>query len=418
MSSGDPRRLAAKLSRRLVPLQPHTPVFAEVPALPTIVVNHMLEPPGQVTGITRFLFALLLALAEISGNDIILVTSWLESELPVALVGSRIRVISVPFHRKLSVNVARQGNIMARLMREHAPAVEFNPNPLGFFAGRWPRIITVHDLYLKLMPQAYPKRHRLTWNLLFPLSARRADVIIVPSGSTRDDLARFHPAVAHKAIVVPEAPAFDLSSPLTAAPVAGRYGLIVGNLSPNKNAGVLVEALALLEREGLSVPVVHIGRDAQGVLDAAQRKHRLTTPIVTKPGISDGALRSAYSNAAFFLNTSLHEGFCLPIVEAQFCGTPVIASNRSALPEVAGDGALLVDATSPEDVAHAIKVLWTDEAAARALSERGQINVARFSWDKAARLLLGAVHCAQARSSHPALALTAGERATSTAEGK
>ena len=366
--------------------------------MPTIVVNHMLEPPGRVTGITRFLFAILQGLLDNSSNKIVLVTSWQAGDLPFALSQSRLVIVSVPHHAKLSVNVARQGGVLTRVMRDHGPAVEFNANPLGFFGGGWPRIITVHDLYLKLMPRAYPKRHRMAWSFLFPLSARSADAIVVPSESTRRDLGRFHPSAYAKAVVISEAPAFDLTSPLTGPPVEGRYGLIVGNLSPNKNAGVAVDALALLEREGHSVPVIHIGRDEHGILAAAQRAQTLKCPIVTLPAVCDGALRAAYSNAAFFLNTSLYEGFCLPIVEAQSCGTPVIASNRSALPEVAGEGAILADPESAAEVAAAIRTVWTDPAAAQKLSRMGTANVARFSWDRAARQLLDAVQrCAHAQ---------------------
>lgn len=383
----------------------HPPGSAEETPLPTIVVNHMLEPPGRVTGITRFLFALLQGVIDNSTNKIVLVTAWQQSQLPPRLAQSRLVVVTIPHHAKLSVNVAMQGPVLSRLMRAHAPAVEFNANPLGYFAGSWPRIITVHDLYLKLMPEDYPSRHRLTWNLLFPLCARNADAIIVPSQSTLCDLGRFHPSAVAKAIVVPEAPAFDMSSPLTGAPVEGRYGLIVGNLSPNKNAAVVVEALSRLEQGGFYIPVVHIGRDEHGILASAQLAAKLKCPVVTMPGVSDGALRAAYQNAAFFLNTSLHEGFCLPIVEAQSCGTPVIASNRSALPEVAGNGAILADPQSPDAVAAAIKTLWTDGAAARELSRLGTSNVAKFSWDKAASLLLAAVHrCANRQGPSQALA--------------
>lgn len=355
------------------------------------MVNHMLEPPGRVTGITRFLFALLSAMLETNSGDIVLLTAWSASELPLALLHSRLVVVTVPHYAQLSVNVAMQGPILSRLMRAHAPAVEFNPNPLGFCGGYWPRVITVHDLYLKLMPDQYPWRHRLTWNLLFPLSARSADAIIVPSHSTLRDLGRFHPAAVAKAVVVPEAPAFDMSSPLTGPPVAGRYGLMVGNLSPNKNAGVIVNALGRLEQQGLNVPVVHIGRDEHGILARANDRAELKQPVRTLPGVSDGALRAAYANAAFFINTSLHEGFCLPIVEAQSCGTPVIASNRSALPEVAGEGAILVDPQSSEAVAAAICTLWTDPEAARSLSRRGTANVSRYSWEKAADAVLETV---------------------------
>lgn len=381
--------------------------------LPTIVVNHMLEPPGRVTGITRFLFAILAAILEGSSGDIVLVTTWAAADLPLFLTASRLKVVTVPHYQQVPLNCAMQGPVISRLMKAHAPAVEFNPNPIGYFGGTWPRIITVHDLYLKLMPETYARRHQLTWNLLFPLSARAATVIVVPSESTKQNLARFHPGAAAKAIVVPEAPAFDMSSPLAGPPVEGRYGLIVGNLSPNKNAGVVAKALALLEQEGLDVPIIHIGRDENGVLVQAQRQFRLKRPVLTRPGISDGALRSAYMNAAFFLNTSLHEGFCLPVVEAQSCGTPVIASNRSALPEVAGDGAILVDPLNEVEVAAAIELLWTGAAAAEKLRALGFANVARFSWDSAARHVLAAI-TRIGRADKQSLALAAGDSPSAT----
>mgnify|MGYP002082491102 CR=1 FL=1 len=378
--------------------------------MPTIVVNHMMEPPGRVTGITRFLFAMLQGLISNSANKIVLVTAWQKNQLPEALGQSRIAVITVPYHAKLSLNVAMQGPVLSRLMRVHAPAVEFNANPLGYFAGSWPRIITVHDLYLKLMPQAYRARHRLTWNVLFPLSARSACTIVVPSESTRRDLGRFHPSALVKAIVIPEAPAFDLSSPLTAPPIEGRYGLIVGNLSPNKNAAVVVEALRQLEQDGVFIPMVHIGRDEHGLLKAAQSHCQLNTPVVSMPGVSDGALRAAYANAVFFLNTSLHEGFCLPIVEAQSCGTPVIASNCSALPEVAGQGAILIDPNSAGAVADAMRLVWTDPKTAQDLTRLGSQNVTRFSWDKAACQLLEAIHrIAQVHGKNHAIAHVKGD---------
>jgi len=369
-------------------VNPPVPSHAAQTVPLVLVVNHMLEPPGRVTGITRFLFAMLQGLLKTSTAKIVLVTTWQAADLPAHLVSARIEVVTVPYQPKLAVNVMRQGSVLTRLMRKHASAIEFNANPVGYFSGDWPRVITVHDLYLKLMPEAYPLRHRLTWNVLFPLSARNADSIVVPSQSTRQDLGRFHPGALSKTVVISEAPAFDLGSAITGPPVAGRYGLIVGNVSPNKNVGVIIEALARLEAQGVSIPIVHIGRDETGALAAAQKRTPLKMPILTMPGVSDGQLRGAYTHAVFFLNTSLHEGFCLPVVEAQSCGTPVIASNRSALPEVAGEGALLIDPASPQAIAQAMKTLWLDPEAAQRASELGTANVARFSWDRAAMHLL------------------------------
>ena len=85
--------------------------------MPTIVVNHMLEPPGRVTGITRFLFAMLAAVLETSASDIVLVTTWAAADLPLALLQSRLAVVTVPHFAQLSINVAMQGPILTRLMR-------------------------------------------------------------------------------------------------------------------------------------------------------------------------------------------------------------------------------------------------------------------------------------------------------------
>ncbi len=349
--------------------------------LPAIVVNHLLEPPERVTGITRFLFALLPLLIDLTEGNIILLTCWPEASLPAALLASRLMVKTFPFHKSMVVNILRQGPVLAQAMNRPGGAIEFNANPVGAFTGRWPRVITVHDLYLDLMPDEYPLRHRIAWKALFPFSLKRASGIVVPSSSTRADLSKFYPKEsAGKTFIVPEAPAFDQQAPVGAAPLAGRYGLIVGNISPNKNAPVVVEALAALAARGIKVPLLHIGRDEGGHLARALNDAVVDVPITSRAGVSDETLRAAYRHAAFFLNTSVHEGFCLPVVEAQAMGTPVIASNRSAIPEVAGDGALLVNPQSAAEVAAAIERVWTDPKFASELAGLGTLNVARYSW--------------------------------------
>lgn len=349
-----------------------------------ILINHLLEPPGRVTGITRFLFSMTAGLLRITALELVLATTWEREALPAVLRDSRLEVVTVPFEPSSAVNVIRQNKILPRLMREQKADCEFNANPIGGFTGRWPRVITVHDLYYRLMPEAYLARHRATWRALFPLVALRSDAILVPSESTRADLARFYPRLARKATVVHEAPAMTGPIEARAPRLQGRHGIMVGNISPNKNAGAIVEAVALLAAKGINVPILHVGRDEAGVIAGAMARLDVPVEITSVAGIDDAALHSAFTDATFFINASFHEGFCLPLVEAQQCGTPVIASNRSALPEVAGEGALLVDPSNPAAIAAAIQSIWTDPAVARSLSERGKANAARFSWDKAA----------------------------------
>ncbi len=351
----------------------------------SILLNHMLEPPGQVTGITRFLFSLTAGLLRTSPARYVLATAWNRDELPDALKSPRLEVRTVPFHRSTVKNIVAQNRILPGLMAEAGTEAEFNCNPLGGFVGTWPRMITVHDLYYRLMPSAYPLRHRLVWRALFPLSAGRASAILAPSNATRRDLARFYPGTLSKVAVVHEAPAMIGAIEPRAPLLGGRHGIMVGNISPNKNVESIIAALGLLAETGLSVPLLHVGRDEMGAIRTAQSRLAEPLPVTSVSGIDDAALHAAFKRATFFINASLFEGFCLPLVEAQACGTPVIASNRSALPEVAGRGAILVDPESPREIAEAIHSVWTDEELAGRLSALGKANAARFSWDKAAR---------------------------------
>lgn len=352
----------------------------------TILINHLLEPPGRVTGITRFLFALIAALLTTTEDSYVLLTCWAEGDLPPALFHPRLRILSERYRKSTAINALMQNFVVARAMRDTGAALEFNGNPLGAWMGSWPRVIVVHDLYMETMPEAYARRHRITWKTLFPLVAQNASRIVVPSSSTRDDLLRSHPAHAAKVEIIPEAPAFAEDVGVGRAPMNGRYGLLVGNMSPNKNPAPIVGALARLADHGHRIPMLHVGRDELGLLSAISARHPQIAPITSIAGVDDGTLKAAYANAAFFINSSLHEGFCLPIVEAQSFGAPVIASNRSAVPEVAGDGALLVDPTSVDQIADAIARVWTDAAFAEELGRSGRRNADQYSWERTARM--------------------------------
>jgi glycosyltransferase involved in cell wall biosynthesis len=104
--------------------------------------------------------------------------------------------------------------------------------------------------------------------------------------------------------------------------------------------------------------------------------------------VSESELAQLYASADFLVMPSLYEGFGLPIIEAQSFGVPVITSNRASMPEVAEQGAIIVDPTRVEDIANAIIKLHTDGDARRRLSEQARLNAARFSWSKACSEML------------------------------
>ena len=352
----------------------------------TVLVNHLLEPPNVISGISRYLFALLEELAKSRRYRYVLATTWSADKLPASLRETSIDIRTLPYHPKTPVNVLKQLSIVPRLMRETGAVLEFNCNPLGSFWGNWPRVMTVHDMYMETMPASYPRRHRLWWSVLFPLSLRAASAVVCVSDSTRRDVETRYPHCKDKLVVVHEAPIIDAAEPgVTRSDdrFEAPYALYVGNVSPNKNVEILVEALTLLQADGCAPIVYHVGRDSAGLLAEAER--RFGCDIVRKTGtLSDAELISAYRGAACFINTSLNEGFCLPVVEAQSLGVPVICADIPVLREVAGEGAMFFAPDDASALARRIETVFGDEALRQRMAQASLDNAGRFSWHKAA----------------------------------
>lgn len=138
------------------------------------------------------------------------------------------------------------------------------------------------------------------------------------------------------------------------------YALYVGNLAPNKAPEVLVRSLEILSSKGNPLNVYHIGRDEKDLLSHAARRSSLTRPVRSIGQLSDSALARAYSRATCLIVTSTHEGFCLPVLEAQSFGTPVICSDIPVLREIAGDGALFFSSGDPFGLARCLEVIFAN----------------------------------------------------------
>ena len=349
---------------------------------PVVLVNHLYEPAGRITGVSSYLFSLLAALAARDNFTFALATNWRRDDLPPALRDSAIRVETLAMPASTPLNIARQTYALPRLIRRHGAAIEFNVNPVGGFVRNWPRVITLHDLYFDVMRGAYKARHVLWWKTFFALSRRAADRIICVSRQTKADLAHYYPSSAARAIVVHSAACLKPDGPVGAA--RKPYGMFVANVAPNKGADVLVAAMDSLKRRGASIDVVHVGRDDQGIIAAAQ--HRLATdagPRALGP-VDRGALADLYGGAAFLAFPSTCEGFGLPVIEAQSFGAPVIATDIAVLREVAGAGALYFREGDAEGMADHMQALIADPDLWRAMHAAALENVAGFSWDKAA----------------------------------
>lgn len=257
-----------------------------------------------------------------------------------------------------------------------------------------PTVVTIHDLGYTFFPEAHPRGQRLYLRWSTRWSAHAATRVIAVSRTTARDLVQDTKIDPAKLRVIYEAPV-PLSSPTeeVVAAVRARYGLVrpyalyVGTLQPRKNLARLIEAYARLRAtHAVTWDLVlagGAGRLSEPILRQAQASPWAAS--IHLPGyVQDGDLPGLMAGAHLFCFPSLYEGFGLPVLEAQMLGVPVMTANNSALPEIAGDAALLVDPTDVEAMAAAMLRLSQDEELRARLIVAGYANVRRFSWEKAA----------------------------------
>jgi glycosyltransferase involved in cell wall biosynthesis len=208
--------------------------------------------------------------------------------------------------------------------------------------------------------------------------------IVTVSDSTKRDLEHWYPQARGRTTTIYSATSLNLISANSRPEIEEPYILTVGNATANKNFSVLAKALASVSSEFPDIAVVHVGADPQETV--ASTLKRLGSPfrVLRFEGIDEAKLASLYRHAICLCVPSLYEGFCLPILEAQALGCPVVCSDRPALPEIAGRGAIMFDATDPKALAKTLLDVLQNPKTSEALIRAGKENCSRFSWDIAA----------------------------------
>ena len=269
------------------------------------------------------------------------------------------------------------------------------------FLGRSGRYVaTVHDVIALILPETFTPRHRLVVRSALAMVRRRADLVIVPSSAVKRDVLERLGLPDDRVVVTPEGcePRFR---PTPCADVLARYGLpsryvlAVGTLEPRKNVTTLLQAFARLRRRGGIDPALRLVLvGARGWLDEpiyeTVRSHGLDEIVHFAGFVDDDDLPAVYSGAALFVFASLYEGFGLPLLEAMACGAPVITSNVSAMPEVAGAAAVLVDPRDVDGLAAAMARVLRDDGLRDRLRRAGVARAGQFSWEATARRTLDA----------------------------
>ena len=264
-------------------------------------------------------------------------------------------------------------------------------------------ILTVHDLAFLMRPDCADSRLRGYLEEVVPRSVRRADFIIADSENTRNDLVVLLGVNPASIAVVPGG-VEDRFRPVTEPEELRQarrhlgvgdspFVLAIGVLEPRKNLNRLMDAfLRLKQRTSVPANLKLVLAGSKGWLFDGIFEHHAASPVrddILLPGfVPDALLPAMYSAAAVLAFPSLYEGFGLPLLEAMACGTPVVASRASCLPEVADDAAVLIDPNDVDALTDALEQAIGDPALRARLIEQGRQRVAHYSWRRAAEQLL------------------------------
>ncbi len=216
--------------------------------------------------------------------------------------------------------------------------------------------------------------------------------VVTPSESSRRDVVALYALDAARVHTVPYGvdPMFAAAAARGGRTVPEPYVLFAAVLHPRKNLAALRQAMALLAAEGFPQRLVVAGRPAADGSDVEAIEHAAAADLPGGAGgvsllgeVGDSDLAALMAGAAAYCLPSLYEGFGLTALEAMACATPVIVSDRGALPEVVGDAGLVV-APEPEAVAGALRTVLSDPRHAAELGRRGRARAAQFSWERTA----------------------------------
>ena len=247
-------------------------------------------------------------------------------------------------------------------------------------------VLTIHDLAFLTYPKSFSKSFQIYYSLLIPYNIKRADQIITISEASKKEIIDIFPQVKDKINIV--VLGIDKKYGIVKDLKKKKQILYVGSINERKNLIGAIESFERLPKEldyslvivGNFFDIFSLSKKMKEVLFRAKKNNK----IIFKQGLDDNALIVEYNVSRILIFPSFYEGFGLPPLEAMACGTPVITSNLSSMPEVCGDAALYVDPYNIEDITSKMEILINDKNLQKELVSKGLDKVRNFTWRKSA----------------------------------
>lgn len=261
--------------------------------------------------------------------------------------------------------------------------------PPGLFVAHKNLVFLCHDATMWKYPGTLSLKNKMYFKPLAKKAIRTAILVCTNSESSKTDILHFFPSLGERIVNIGAALAdkyseFDKSmipTVLRKLKIDRRFLLSVSSLEPRKNIPFIIDSISeILQKEDLLL--VLAGRPAWGrnAIDEAIARTNSSRRVISAGYVNQNELKSLYSAAEMFLFPSLYEGFGFPILEAFACGCPVITSNVSSMPSVAGEAAILVDPTNGKDLKDAIQSVLVNASMRKNLVSNGCEQLKKFSW--------------------------------------